>query len=207
MSPTLPSILQDFLKIMQIPDYSEEMTAKFTTSALIFGIISAVLLILAAILAKKKLVIGIFAGLFSFFTCYMTPKFIESFHTIELFKQITGPSQAELDAMVSEYYQTMLPKSITMIVFSILLILAFVFTLILAGGIMSRISKTFGVLAIVFSIVRFALISPLPMYSSILSGATIEAQASQLTVFFVSTLIPAVFLAIGAMIKKHPAEE
>ena len=206
MSPTLPSILQDFLKIMQIPDYSEEMTAKFTTSALIFGIISAVLLILAAILAKKKLVIGIFAGLFSFFTCYMTPKFIESFHTIELFKQFTG-SQAEVDAMVSEYYQTMLPKSITMIVFSILLILTFVFTLILAGGIMSRISKPFGVLAIVFSIVRFALISPLPMYSSILSGATIEAQASQLTVFFVSTLIPAVFLAIGAMIKKHPAEE
>ena len=206
MSPTLPSILQDFLKIMQIPDYSEEMTAKFTTSALIFGIISAVLLILAAILAKKKLVIGIFAGLFSFFTCYMTPKFIEAFHTIELFKQFTG-SQAEVDAMISEYYQTMLPKSINMIVFSILLILAFVFTLILAGGIMSRISKTFGVLAIVFSIVRFAFISPLPMYASILGGATIEAQASQLTVFFVSTLIPAVFLAIGAMIKKHPAEE
>ena len=193
--------LKDFFSKLQISGYNEAMTREFTSQAIIFGIITALLCLFAAFAVKKAQALGVFAAATSLLTTILTPKYVEVFHTLEFVKYIYGSSQAELDAKLAEYYASLIPKYIVMFGFSACLILTIVFTILLAVKLMKVNSKLFGVFALIVAIARYVFISPVPMFSSILNGGTtVAAQESQLTIFFIAGLIPAALLAVGSLI-------
>ena len=192
----------DFFKKIQIPYYTDEITATFTTKAVVFGIIIAALCVFAAFAAKEAKVTGIIAGIANFASALLIPHYIGVFHSIEMYKEFYGYSQSDIQQQMSEYYMSLIPDLITLSLASTLMIVAIVFTAILAARLMKVIPKVFGVFAIIVTIVRYLFISPVPIITPMLSGgATIDGQTSHLTLYFVSVLIPVLLLAIGALIK------
>ena len=194
--------LSEFFGKLQIPYYNELFTEKFTSKAMIFGIIISVLLIFAAFASKRGQVIGVFAGVSNFACALMVPKYIEAFHTMVFVKYVYGYSQAELDMKLAEYYKEQLPKILMLFAFSIVAILAFVFTLILCIKIMKGCCKICGIFALIITILRYVCISPISYLKPILSeaGVTFESQLSQLKIYFIAALIPAILLAISGLV-------
>ncbi len=209
---------ETFAKLQIQGGFPEEYSSKLTSMAIIFGLLSVACCVVVAIANKKCRGMGIVAAIFNFFNAILTPAFIKSFHNTEFFKveYITGSSQAEVDKLVDEFYAEYfaenIPGMILISLASVVMLLAFVFTLILIIKCMKGLKiKLLSIFALIITILRYLFVGPIDYFKPILQGgATIETQMSQTSFYFIATVLPLVMIAVSGIVtlatkKKTPA--
>ncbi len=199
---------ETFSKFQIQGGFPEEYSSKLTTMAIIFGLLAVACCVVVAIANKKCRAMGIVAAIFNFLSAILTPSFIKFFHNTPFFKieYITGSSQAEVDKLVeefyAEYFAETIPGMILSSVASVMMLLAFVFTLILIIKCMKVFKpKVLGIFALLITILRYLCVGPIDYVKPLLQdGATVEMQMSQASLYFVSVILPLVLIAIGGII-------
>ncbi len=202
------SFTETFSKFQIQGGFPEEYSSKLTTMAIIFGLLAVACCVVVAIANKKCRAMGIVAAIFNFLSAILTPSFIKFFHNTPFFKieYITGSSQAEVDKLVdefyAEYFAETIPGMILSSVASVMMLLAFVFTLILIIQCMKAFKpKVLGIFALLITILRYLFVGPIDYIKPLLqNGATVETQMSQTVLYFVAITLPLILIAIGGII-------
>ena len=199
---------ETFSKFQIQGGFPEEYSSRLTTMAIIFGLLAVACCVIVAIADKKCRAMGIVAAIFNFLSAVLTPAFIKFFHNTPFFKveYITGSSQAEVDKLVeefyAEYFAETLPGMILSSIASVMMLLAFVFTLILVIKCIKVFKpKVLAIFALIITILRYLCVGPVDYVKPLLqNGATIEMQMSQATLYFISITLPLILIAIGGII-------
>jgi len=206
--------IANFLKSFQIPGgLPEEAVSKLTTSSIIWGIVALVLCVFVAFANKRGQAIGIITGILNFGSFALLPGYLEYWHKAEFYKKFYGTSQGDIDQQISAYYKEILPDLILYVLAAIVILAAFIFTIVFILNQKSKGPKVFGIIALILHILRYVAIAPYPMFDAILGDTvTVEAQLSQASTYSIFCVLPIILVAISTIIalatkKKAPVAE
>ncbi len=191
--------MMDLFDNMQIA-LSDAYIQSSTVFAVIVGILTAALIIATSFLVKKNKALGIVAGIAQIAGVFCTQKLAHIFMELELFRVITGSSQAEVEAEAAEYYLESMIAMIPYFLCSLVVLASWVISLIYIIKSMKLKPKVFPIFALILHIIRYVCISPIPMINALFGPVTEEVQKSTDLCNYVCGILPFVLLFIGALI-------
>ncbi len=197
----------EVLARMQIP-LSEEYISSSLTTAIIVGVIACALIIFTAVMSKKSLGLGIVAGIFAIIGSIGNHLAVVYFHTTEFFKVIFATGSNTSDAYdnlmdsLSQYYAEQLPKMGLYVLGNMLVMAAWILSLIFIIKMLKVKPKVFGIFALILHIIRYIAVAPMDAITPILGTVPVtEAiQKSQDLKVYAMTLLPLVLVAIVSLI-------
>ena len=200
-----------------VGELSSEYVSSSTRSAIIFGLIGAILIVATAFLANRAKVLGVITAIMHFVGAFGAQKYAHHFISTELIRTVYGygSSQSEaaanLEAAKSAAAVEMLMDTVPILLYNILFFAAWIITLIFIIRCLGMKGKVFTVFALIIHIVKYLAIPPVNIFGAAIERLTEGAQAGVDRLFCIATLIPTILLALAALItfikvKRTPPE-
>ena len=198
-----------------IPDISLHLTEDYAagaqTLAIIMSILAFACVLFTAIVHKKARTLGIITAIVQPIGIFSAFKYVMAYSAIDFScLAMTVTSKVSLDdamsklraALSEKLAEEVLPDLFATIPWSLLMLAAFILTVIYAGMLKKDTTggKGLAVTALILSIVRFVIFQPTNNFALFLSKATAETQASWDPIFYIFTMIPLVLLAVKGVI-------
>ena len=200
----------------KIPDISLHLTEDYAAGAQKLAIIMAILafacVLFTAIAHKKARPLGIITAIAQPIGFFAAFKYVIAYAAIDFscLSMKTTSSVSMDDAMsklttaLSERLATeVFPDLLATIPWSLLMLAAFIITLIYCGNLKKDATTKGGglaVTALILSIVRYVLFAPINNFALLLGNGTAETQASWDPIYYLFGIIPLALLAIKGIL-------
>lgn len=212
------SNLQQMLKRFNLV-LTEEYIKSAAIKAIIIGLICAACFALAVVFIKHSRGLGVTAAIMQFVGLFAASKYVIAFSKIDFSKFVVieyGNSYEDatnkaMNSMMDTYMEV-LPAYAGMMIWSLLLLAAVIFSLIYIVKIMNSGIKVLGVSALILTIAKF-IVSPLNAFSLFTKGGLSLATQMKWDGFYTFIyILPALLVAALAIInfvkeKKNPAPQ
>ena len=200
----------------KIPDISLHLTEDYAAGAqklaIIMAIIAFACVLFTAIAHKKARPLGIITAIAQPIGFFAAFKYVIAYSAIDFscLSMKTTSSISMDDAMnklttaLSERLAAeVFPDLLATIPWSLLMLAAFIITLIYCGNLKKDATTKGGglaVTALILSIVRFVLFAPINTFALLLGNGTAETQASWDPIYYLFSIIPLALLAIKGIL-------
>lgn len=161
--------------------FSPEYLAASTRLSWIAGIAMAVMIIVAVIVSRRNVALGIATAVFQVGGAVGIQKFVHVFMQMDLthVEHIVGSSQAEVDQLIAEYQRSVIERVTPGFVGMMLYFIAWVLLLVFIIKCMRFSPKVFGVFALIVQIVRYVAIAPFNPIALVTATMTEAVQQRQ----------------------------
>ena len=193
-------------------ELSEEYISKAYIVAAVFGVVFFALFLIAAIKQPKSRGLGIATAIIQLLSAIGSAMYVIGFHKATFFTVVEGTGstmdEAKNDAAakLGGAMLDMIASWGPMMIGSLLVLVGWLFGLIYIAKIKAHSLKVLGIFALIFQILRYVFINPIPIHKMFGAGITEEVQASYNMVFFIACALPYIFMFIGVMVGNKQAE-
>lgn len=192
----------EFLRNTQ-PVLSEEYISGGYVTAIICGALMAALVIFAAVATKTSLGKGIVTAIFQIVGSVGAHMSVVGYSKMVLMAEIKAPAD-KLDQAVADFYAEQIPLIALYLIGLALCLAGMILMLIFSVSMMKKKPKVFGVLALVLSILRLAVVQPVNNFH-MLKKATEASQVAWDGFYYAVALLSALLfgtLGLVQLLKK-----
>lgn len=205
------SFIQAFINTllsMQTPEmYNIGTRILFNAIGVVCAVIILALFVVPAIITKKNMGISIVAGVASFLSAILMPLYVRLFHTLPIVVEVQPGS---VDEAMANLIRTLL-KSFGILAITVLMLVAFVLSIIYIVKAFKYKPAIFAVAALIINIIRYLYVAPyqtmFPVIFKLIAQnnpaiVTIMTvgQAFQLVVYYAAIMLPLVLVLFASLI-------